>query len=402
MQLIVKSDSALHLRALKNIAVVLVVALNLKVGYASGDEDSLAHNGNCLHVDTALIPWAGKLTAPGNVRVAVPSLAEEGHAHLAWPKAIRTSNGTILLAYLAGNFHGTHGGHSPAVSISYDDGKTFGAPRILKDFSSDREYTASGNLAMGIAEDGAIVLLAMGFRGNESNHIFGWRSVDDGKSWDTVDTDALGPNKTGSVCGTIVQLPDQRLMVMGHYRKGAAPYQTGIWQSISLDNGKSWGKPRMVTNINGGEPVLVRTGNRLLAFIRGRGVGATHQYLAISDNYGETWRVELTDIVAQNDHTKGLAHPFAMVNPTKEDELMVITVERPLPGSVWLWRGGVKDLDFKIDKLLMEIPDVDGDRRPDYGYTWLLALGDNRYLMFYYHGLSRGDNSIWVAEFELN
>jgi len=351
--------------------------------------------------DSTSLPWAGKLMIPGDVRVAVPPIDDDRHIHLSWPKAIQTSDGTIILAYLAGRFHGTHGEHSPAVSISKDNGKTFSKPHILREFSAETAYTESGNLAMGIAEDGAVIILAMAFRGNELNHIFGWRSVDDGESWEPVDTSKLGPNKTGSTSGTIVQLPNHKLMVLGHYRAGSYPYEVGIWQSTSADNGLTWGAPKMVTNVNGGEPVLVRSGDRLMAFIRGRGEGSAHQYLAVSDDFGETWRLELTGITAQNEHTKVLAHPFAMINPSNSHELLAITVERPLPGSVWLWRGDVETLDFKVDKLLMEIPHIKDNVHPDYGYTWLLPLSGERYLMFYYHGVPRGRNSIWVADFKL-
>lgn len=345
--------------------------------------------------------WAGRLTIAGEVRVVVPSPDDPNQTHLAWPKAIKTAKGTIVLAYLAGRSHGFNGGHSPAVSISEDEGKTFTDPVILRDFSKDENLTESGNLAMGLADDGAIVLLAMAYRGNEANDIFGWRSEDEGKTWKPVDTSALGPDKGGSVCGTIIQLPDNRLMVTGHYRKGSKPYEVGIWQSFSEDGGKTWLEPEMVTNINGGEPVLVRAGNRLLIFIRGRGEGAARQYVAVSDDFGKTWRLELTAMTAQSDHTKGLAHPFAMVNPENPDELLVVTVERPLPGSVWLWKGSIDKLDFQIDKKLMDIPAAEGVGRNDYGYTWLVHLSDSRYLMFYYHGFRKGDNAIWVADFEL-
>src|SRR3546814_18396536 len=92
---------------------------------------------------------------------------------------------------------------------------------------------------MGLTDDGAIVLLAMAYRGNEANDIFGWRSEDEGKTWKPIDTSALGPNIAGSVCGTIIQLPDNRLMVTGHYRKGSKLHEVGIWQSFSEEIGRA-------------------------------------------------------------------------------------------------------------------------------------------------------------------
>ena len=40
-----------------------------------------------------------------------------------------------------------------------------------------------GNLAMGVGNDGAVVLLAMAYGGDEANTILAWRSIDNGKTW---------------------------------------------------------------------------------------------------------------------------------------------------------------------------------------------------------------------------
>jgi hypothetical protein len=198
-----------------------------------------------------------------------------------------------------------------------------------------------------------------------------------------------------------VQLPGRKLMVVGHYRAGAKPFSTGIWQSISDDDGFTWGEPSMVNNLNAGEPVLVRHGDRLLVFIRGRGPAEARQFVSISDDWGKTWRTELLNITAVNKHTRGLAHPFAMVNPHKPDELIAITFERPLPGSARLWRGDAKTLAFKLDRTLVELPKIDGDPHSDFGYAWLLPMEDRKALVFYYHGMARGPCPIWVLETEI-
>ena len=183
-------------------------------------------------------PWAGSAPGGGVVRIAVAPLNADRFAHLAWPKAVRTADGTIVLGYQIGTHHGD--GSCPAVSVSTDDGKTFSKPQVLREFGPGMEYTNSGNMAIGLAHDGAVILLSHGHRGNVTNHIFGWRSKDSGRTWTPVDTSALGPNKTGSSTGTIVQLPGKRLMAVGHYRDGSQPYTRGIWQSISEDDGLTW------------------------------------------------------------------------------------------------------------------------------------------------------------------
>lgn len=353
------------------------------------------------HAADSLPPWAAVNPGGQPVRIAVAPPDGPRFAHLAWPKAIRAQDGTIVLAYLAGAFHTEGGGNSPAVALSTDDGRTFGPPKVLKEFGPEGEYASSGNVAIGLADDGTIVLLAMGYRGDEKNHIFGWRSTDHGRTWQEVDTSALGPNKTGSVCGTVVSVPGRGLLVHGHYRKGAQPHTQGIWQSVSADGGRTWQAPTLVTDLNVGEPVLVRVGERLLSFIRGRGKEATRQLVAVSDDKGVTWKSEWSELKATRDGVKGLAHPFAMENPNQPGEVIVLTTERPLPGRVVLWRGDAKTLQWKQDRVLLDFPKIEGDPNTDYGYTWLVHQQGNRYLMFYYHGQIKGWNPIWVTEVEI-
>jgi hypothetical protein len=342
-----------------------------------------------------LPPWAGRSPAGEVVRIAVTPPANPRFEHLAWPKAVRTADGTIVLGYLAGTHHGS--ASCPAVSISTDGGKTFSAPNVLKEFGPGKEYGNSGNMALGIAHDGAVLLLAHGHN-KDANHIYGWRSADQGRTWQPVDTAGLGPNKTGSSTGTIVQIPGRKLMVTGHYRDGSKPYRLGIWQSTSTDDGRSWGEPRMINNLNAGEPVLVRHENRLLVFIRGRGPAAARQFVSVSEDWGQTWVTDLLNLTPRQPHTTGLAHPFAMVHPHHPAELLAITFERPLPGAAQLWRAPAKTLAFKHERTLVELPKLEGDRNNDFGYAWLLPLEGRRALVFYYHGLGQGPCPIWVLE----
>jgi hypothetical protein len=276
--------------------------------------------------------------------------------------------------------------------------KTFSrAADVLKEFGPGKEYGNSGNMALGLAHDGAVLLLAHGHN-KDANHIYGWRSADQGRTWQTVDTAGLGPNKTGSSTGTIVQIPGRKLMVTGHYREGSKPYRLGIWQSTSTDDGRSWGEPRMINNLNAGEPVLVRHENRLLVFIRGRGPAAARQFVSVSEDWGQTWVTDLLNLTPRQPHTTGLAHPFAMVHPHHPAELLAITFERPLPGAAQLWRAPAKTLAFKHERTLVELPKLEGDRNNDFGYAWLLPLEGRRALVFYYHGLGQGPCPIWVLE----
>jgi hypothetical protein len=343
--------------------------------------------------------WAGVTTDNSPVRVAVRPLDNPRFHHLAWPKAVRTADGTIVLGYQIGTHHGD--GSCPAVSLSTDGGKSFSAPNILRELGPGMEYSNSGNMAIGLAHDGAVILLSHGHSGNEANNIFGWRSTDNGHTWKPVDTSALGPNKTGSSTGTIVQLPGRRLMAVGHYRDGSKPYTRGIWQSISADDGLTWGEPKQISNVNAGEPLVVRHGDRLMVFIRGRGPAAVNQYIAVSDDFGQTWLTELSNISIRSPHSTLITHPFAIVDPRNPAALIAATFERPLPASAELWSADPKTLKFTHERRLLTLPKIEGNPNTDFGYPWLLHLEGNRWLLFYYHGEGRGPCPIWVAEVKI-
>jgi len=340
--------------------------------------------------------WAAKAPNGDTVRIAVSPAGNPRFAHLAWPKAVRTANGTIVLGYQAGTHHGNQS--CPAVSISTDGGKTFSPPQVLREFGKGKDYENSGNMALGLAHDGAVIMLSHGHTGDVTNHIFGWRSADSGRTWQPVDTSALGPDKTGSATGSIVQLPGKKLMAVGHYRGGSKPYTVGIWSSVSEDDGLTWGPPQMINNLNAGEPVIVRQGDRLLVFIRGRGPASVRQYVSTSSDWGRTWQTDLLNILPQQKHTTVLPHPFAMVHPHRPDELLAITFERPLPGAAYLWRGNGKTLAFKPERTLLELPKIAGDTNTDFGYAWLVPMEGKRALVFYYHGSRSSTCPIWVLE----
>lgn len=349
-----------------------------------------------LAQNASLPNWAGRAPDGAAARIAVPAPENPRFQHLGWPKAVRTGDGTIILGYLMGRKH--PGENCPAVSLSSDGGKTFSAPKMLREFGKGRDYEASGNMALGIAHDGSVLLLAHGYSAN-ANHIFGWRSTDSGRTWNPVDTSALGPNKTGSSTGSIVRLPNGKLMVAGHYRAGSQPYTQGIWRSISEDNGLTWQEPALIVEMDGVEPVLVRHENRLLVFIRER--KGKRQYLSVSDDWGVTWKTELAAIHPILPTTTVLAHPFAMVDPHDPDGLLAVTFERGKAGAAQLWRGNPRTLEFKHERTLVELTQLSGATNNDYGYGWLVPLEGRRALLFYYHGLGSGPNSIWALETEI-
>src|SRR5690606_11707671 len=147
----------------------------------------------------------------GEPKLIVAAPQDPSHAHLSRPKIVTAKDGTLVMAYIAGRFHGTHGEGSPAVSISKDGGETFTPPHVLKKYTAKSEYTSAGNVALGLAEDGAIVLLSMAYSGDQANTIDGWRSADSGRTWEASDTSKLANSKTGSVYGNVLTLPENEL-----------------------------------------------------------------------------------------------------------------------------------------------------------------------------------------------
>jgi hypothetical protein len=246
----------------------------------------------------------------------------------------------------------------------------------------------------------------MAYNRDDANHIFGWRSTDDGASWTRTDTSALGPEKTGSVFGNILPLSGHGIAVFGHYRAGSKPHTEGIWMSLSQNQGLTWGEAQRISDVYAVEPAVVQSAGRLVGFFRGGSRESRgRQYVGVSDNAGRTWKTELSTLDAQDTKIARLAAPFATENPNRPGELLVLTTERAVPGNtpgrIWLWRGDARKLDWKRERVLLDFPRIEGDLNTDLGYPWLLHTGGKRWQMYYYHGNSRGVCHIWVTEVEL-
>lgn len=366
----------------------------------------LAGTISASDAESTLPPWAAVNSTGQPVRIAVRPVNNGGGAHLSWPKTIRTPAGTTILAYSAGLGHNI-GGSALAVSLSHDNGQTFSAPRELIRFPEDDErYQDCGNIALGLADDGSILLFAMAYKKDSANNIFGWRSVTDGATWMPVDTSTLGPDKTGSIFGNIVPIPDQGIAVFGHYRKGSQPYSQGLWMALSQDQGRSWSDARRIAKMHAVEPVVVESAGRLLGFFRGDAANDRgRQYVGVSDNQGRDWDTKLSILDAEHPESARLAAPFAVEDPNRPGELHVLTTERAVPGNtpgrIWLWRGNAEQLEWQRERVLLEFPHLDGDPHTDFGYPWLIHQGGNRWQMYYYHGNPRGTCYIWVTDVEL-
>lgn len=329
----------------------------------------------------------------GEPRIVVPAPTEARFAHLAWPKIVTAPDGTLVLGYIAGRAHTRAG--CPAVSISTDRGQSFTSPQVLRQFDEGLDYPHSGNVALGVAADGAVVLLAMAFKGDESNTIFGWRSTDSGKTWTATDTSALADNKTGSVYGGILAVPGKGLAICGHYRRPSKPLADGVWIAFSTDHGQSWGPPQTITNKRWHEPSFTFQG-RLVGLIRDDKAPAYWQ--AVSDDLGRTWQIAPSAIATAEPTHYRLPSPFIIADPRDPSRLYALQSERyrkgNLPGRISLWSADARRLDWQRRGLVVDLP-ATATACPDFAYPWMTPLDDRRWFLVFYAGQVNGANSIY-------
>lgn len=321
-------------------------------------------------------------------RVIVPAPKDPRYHHLAWPKAVTANDGNIVTAYIAARKH-VNGDGCPAVSVSRDGGKTFSKPQILKHFDSSMPYQHGANLALGKAEDGALVLMVMAFTDNLRNNIYGWRSTDSGITWSPIDSSALGPNKTGSVFGHVFPVPGKGLAVCGHYRQ---PTGNGLWIAYSADHGKSWGGPNTITTNKFFEPTFVHSSGQLIGLVRENAAYAYHQY--VSDDLGKNWRFQSKAL--QGDPKANHPSPFLVVDPSNPKRLLALQTARNKNREIHLWEANAETLKWRHIGQVVSHPAAD-----DFGYPWMSHLGGDDWFLVYYGGEKDGANSIHGMKFTI-
>lgn len=320
----------------------------------------------------SLILLGMQFATAGDARVIVPAAEDPRTRHLSWPKIVRTNDGVLVLAYSAGVGHNA-GGSGLAVSISEDGGESFSPPKLLCYFpDEDARYRDIGNLALGISEEGSILLLAMAYNSGKANTILGWRSEDDGKIWVRADTAALAENKTGSVFGHVFPVPGKGMAVCGHFRE---PRGDGLWIAYSADHGRTWGPPQTVTDKRFFEPAFLHVEGRLIGLARENEAHAYHQFF--SEDLGETWQFEEKAIQADADAVH--PSPFLVADPRDPDTLHALVSQRAPAHRISLWRADAKKLSWRP---VREIAEGGGD----WTYPWMTHLGGDEWYLVYYRG----------------
>lgn len=343
------------------------------------------------------------VSSHGTPRKLVPAPSDPRHAHLAWPKLAVTSKGQWVLAYCAAEFHGAHGGGCPAVSTS-DDGVSFSDPLILTEFGGGETYTHCGNLALGVTSDDTIILMAMAYRGDDANSIFGWASIDGGKNWQEINVASLAASRTGSVYGHIFQVPGRGYAVCGHYRPGSYPHDTGLWISFSQE-GLHWFAPEHITDTHLVEPAVICVDENIVGLVRYPNADQHDRYALLQANRRRLdWTLSDSPVKSAKPNTR-LPSPFITVDPDDPNRLIALMTERTVPGNTpgrisW-WTSTSGGSEWTDRGTLVELPHADGDPNTDFGYPWMAKRENGTWLMTFYHGQSKGPNHIWSLDLTL-
>ncbi len=355
---------------------------------------ALAHT---VHAAEPVISLAGDYGEP---RVIIPASADAGLAHHSWPKIVRARDGTLIVAFVAGRFHGSNGEGSPSVAISTNGGANFGAPTVLKRFTAKSEYTSAGNVALGLADDGSVSLLSMAYRGNTANTVDGWRSTDNGRTWQAADTSTLDRNQTGSVFGGVPAAPGKGLAVFGHFRAGSVTQTQGLWLAWSADSGKSWGKAQAFTDKGLVEPAFVFSEGRFIGLVRTKETSNYYMQFA-SDDFGQNWQALERGLATDLPGPVALPSPCLVTDPAHPGRLYALVSERHnekvaggLLGRVVLWTAEAKELKWKRLGEVARFPRTLGQRR-DITYAWMTPLGGGEWFTVFYCGLVHGPSDIY-------
>ena len=344
-------------------------------------------------------------TSPlGTPRILVAAPQDPRHAHLAWPKLAITAKYDLILAYSAGQSHGAHGAGCPAVSISSDAGKTFSDPQILTTFAGGETYTHCGNLAIGVTEGNAVVLMAMAYRGDEANSIFGWISRDAGRNWKDINVSALAAGRTGSVYGHIFKVAGRGYAVCGHYRTGSYPNTSGLWISFSQD-AFHWSPPEQITDRPLVEPAVTCLSDDIFGLVRNTDAANLNAYTTLRANRRRLdWALSDSPIRSPSPN-KHLPSPFVTTDPDNASRLIALMTERSAsshtPGRITLWTLESLEATWMERGTVVEFLHTEGDRNTDFGYPWMVKREDGKWLMAFYCGQREGANAIWGLDLDI-
>ena len=219
-----------------------------------------------------------------------------------------------------------------------------------------------------------------------------------------MDRSALADDKTGSVFGSIFPVPGKGLVVLGHYRSPSKP-STGIWMSVSQDQGCTWGPPRLVAPGRYYEPAAVFAEGRLIALFRNGNPEYVWRYdQSVSDDLGAQWRTTPGAIAIAPERRCSLPSPFIAASACDPSQLCVLQSERGIVGEsrgrIYLWTADANTLQWKREGLVVSIPKA-ATGLSDWSYPWMTPLNGKSWFLVFYAGHNTGSNSIWGMTIEL-
>lgn len=192
-----------------------------------------------------------------------------------------------------------------ALRVSYDDGSTFGDPRIVTDapgyhvLNNDRVTKLSnGKLLVPVASTADV---------EKENHFVCrcWISGDCGRTW-RAGKGAVDQPKRGAMEPEVIELNDGRILMIIRTQLGY------IAASISEDGGDTWGEPKSWGVRSPESPATLRripaSGDLLLIWndtydeTAGHGGKRTPLTAAVSSDEGRTWS-HVRQIETDKDHT---------------------------------------------------------------------------------------------------
>lgn len=217
----------------------------------------------------------------------------------AWPSLVRLPGGSVLAIIFNQPTHGVWEGDVECW-ISTDDGHNWSKHGVP---APHEPGTNRMNVAAGMANDGAVVVLVSGWgsrppRGVNRHPGFDstmllpcWvcRSSDAGRTWTRTTSFAPPPGAATAIpYGKIVTLPDGTLGVTaGVVRVEDVQREDQAWFYRSRDDGRTWGEPTLISTGSNETDLLPATDGRLLAASRSQAGG--HLDLFLSDDAGHTW-----------------------------------------------------------------------------------------------------------------
>jgi Neuraminidase (sialidase) len=222
---------------------------------------------------------------------------------------------------------------------SFDQGRTWTEPPIqVAPPESERGVAiATSDAVLELSTRDLLIPLEVGYP-NELERAAVMRSVDGGQTWDDVQTIAHDPlGQLGFYEPSLLQTPTGKVIclmrthVRGIETSEAASY---LYQSDSADGGRTWSVPTK-TPVWGHPAHLCALSNGKILCVYGYRRPPYGIRACVSEDDGETWRIDDEIIIRSDGKSDDLGYPTAVELP--DGEVLVVYYMHPLDEN---WRDG--------------------------------------------------------------